>query len=61
MQDTQNGIYNEIGVSVKDANVPVFVFEESSKPFEVTVFHTFTKGPASSSKFDIPNIQCFEE
>ena len=57
--------YNEIGVSVKNANRLMFsVFGESSKSgFEVTVFETFKNRPdvASSTKFDIPKIQCIEE
>ena len=53
-----------MGVSVKNANRPMFVFEESSKSgFEVTVFETFKNGldVASSTMFDIPKIQCIEE
>lgn len=62
-QDTQNDVYNEIGVSVKNANRPMFIFEESSKSFEVTVFETFKNGPgvASPTKYDIPKIKCIEE
>ena len=61
MQDTQNNVYNEIGVSAKNANRPVFIFEESSESFEVTVFQTFRSSVASSTTFDIPEIQCIEE
>ena len=53
-----------MGVSIKNADRPIFVFEESSKSgFEVTVFETFKNGPhvASSTQFDIPQIQCNEE
>ena len=47
MQDTQNNVYNEIGVSAKNVDRPVFVFEESSESFEVTVFQTFRSSVAS--------------
>ena len=61
MQDTQNNVYNEIGVSAKNVNRPVFIFEESSESFEVTVFQTFRDSVASPNKFDIPKIHCVEE
>ena len=48
-------------MSAKDAKVPVYVFEESSSSFEVTMFHTFTSGAASPNRFDVPRIQCTEE
>ena len=50
-------------MSAKNANRPMFIFEESSKSFEVTVFETFKNGPsiALTTKFDIPKIQCIEE
>ena len=58
MQDTQNNVYNEIGVSVEDANNPVFIFDDSSSSssFGVTVFQTFINSAAAPTLFDIPKI-----
>ena len=43
-------------MSIKNADHPIFVYKESSKSFEVTVFETFknSKDVASFTKFQIP-------
>ena len=61
IQDSQNNVYHEMGVSVKNANNPVYIFDESPPSFGVTVFQTFTNGAVSPTKFDVPNIYCNEE
>ena len=57
MQDTENGIYSEMGVSTENANELVFIFDDSqtsSSPFGLSVFETFVNGPPPDGKFDIP-------
>ena len=58
-----NKNYQEMGVLSSDANHPVFIFSNDDSPddFGVTVFQTFTNGPASSIKFDVPKMQCIDE
>lgn len=56
-----SSLYNEIGVSAADKNVPVFYFRSNGREesFALTVWEVFTAGPPDSSKFDVPH-SCLE-
>ena len=61
LQNTQIGVYNEVGMSVEDSNKLVFVFDDplsstSSDLFGLTVFETFENGPPPPSVFEVPEI-----
>lgn len=59
MQDTESGIYSEMGVSTEDANELVFIFDDSktsSSIFGLSVFETFVNSPPPDDKFDIPQM-----
>ena len=54
-QDTS--LYNEMGVSASNKNIPVFYFRSSGREesFTLTIFDVFTPGPPDDSKFDVPH------
>ena len=54
-QDTS--LYNEIGVSASNKNIPVFYFRSNGREesFALTIFNLFTPGPPDDSKFDVPH------
>lgn len=54
-QDTS--LYNEIGVSTSNRNIPVFYFRSNGREesFALTIFDVFTPGPPDDSNFDVPH------
>ena len=61
LQNTQIGVYSEVGVSVENFNKLVFLFDDplsstSSDSFGLTVFETFVNGPPPASVFEVPKL-----